>query len=103
VHCNAVRETQFSAKEFAIFGKKGQPVPSPPEMAAAMPPVHRDAVKETHFAAESVFRFWQQAISRCTSPAWQSGAIATTFSSHALCDAADNLTLLLQLPPVKYC
>jgi len=65
--------------------------------------VRCDAVKETHFAAESVFHFWQQAISCRDSTAWQSGAIATTFSSHALCDAADNLTLLLQLPPVKYC
>jgi len=82
---------------------KGQPVPSPPEMAAAMPPVRRDAVKETHFAAESVFHFWQQAISRRASAAWQSGAIATAFPSHVLHDTADNLTLLLQLPPVKYC
>ncbi len=50
---DTIKETHIQPKEFAIFDNRGPPGTSPPETAAAKPPVHHSAVEETQFAADS--------------------------------------------------
>jgi len=75
---DAIRELK-SLPCLAIFSKKGH------LQQKRLLQCHRcacNAVKETHFSAESVFYFWQQAIIRHASTAWQSAAVATAFPTH---------------------